>query len=225
MIFSLVTSCWSDIHTIILKTLIPVLLVYSNFSDRSPSFWKWRRPTWSEGGGSCQVVITGMALGLCLANLNMCQVQTSPGAEPLPRSGRRCPASGGWGLCLAPWSLRWVWPASISCLCLKWSVCFLRDIKCCRSPWFFCLLEVQVILFSVLELFYGEVKVEGGFSVTFSFLWQIAFIYSVLQYVVYSICSDIKQLPCLKPEVAAAILECLCKLTSNPQGWRALLKM
>lgn len=93
-----------------------------------------------------------IALGLCSANLNMCQVETSPEAE------------------------------------LLWSGC----------SWDLCLVLV-VGLTNIL--------------------------YSVLQCGVYSICSDMKQLPHLKPEVAAAVLECLCKLTSNPQGQRALLKM
>lgn len=87
------------------------------------------------------------------------------------------------------------------------AMCFPTDIKCCRSPWFSCLLEEHVILFFLsLRSFMGKWKVEGGFSVDFSFLWQIFFIYSILQCVVYSICSDIKQLLRLKPEVAAAIL-------------------
>lgn len=205
---------------------MPVLLVYSNFFDHSPPLWNWRRPMWSEGGGCCWVVIMATALGLRSASLNLCQVQTSPRAELSWWSECCCPPSGGWGLRLAPRSLCWGWPAAISYLCLKWSICIPTDRKCCRSLWFSCLLEVHVVLFfSVHELFMGKWKVDGGFSVTFSFLWQISFIYSVLQCVVYSICSDTKQLPRFKPEIAAAILECLCKLTLNPPGWRALLKM
>lgn len=51
----------------LVKTLIPVLLLYSSFSDHSLSLWKWRKPTWSKGWGIFSVV-SPTALGLFAAH-------------------------------------------------------------------------------------------------------------------------------------------------------------
>lgn len=65
------------------------------------------------------------------------------------------------GLCSTAWSLRCICTAAISGLCLKCSMCFPTDKKCYGPLWFSCLLEMHIILFYVLELFYGKVKGSG----------------------------------------------------------------
>lgn len=148
--FCLVTPCWPDIHAIILKTLMPVLLVYNNFSDPSPSLWKWRQPTWSEGGGSCQVIIVGFVFS---------QFEHMPSPD----------LSRGWAVAVVRMlgallgsMVLVLGLASCSFMSLpEMKVCFATDRRCCRSLWFSCLLEAQVILFFYPWAFYGKVKGWG----------------------------------------------------------------
>lgn len=86
---------------IIWKTLMPVLLLYSSFSDYSHSLWKWRKPTWPKGWG----IFSGgqPQHWICLQPIWTCASSVSPVTKS---RWCCCPASGGWSsgalLCSTP---------------------------------------------------------------------------------------------------------------------------
>lgn len=98
------------------------------------------------------------------------------------KEGVLLPSQWGLGLCSTPWFLHWVWKAAISGLCLKCPMCFPTAIKCCGSSWFSYLLEMHIILFSILELFYGKVK---GWGRLFCNLLTLMSIYHGLTLITY----------------------------------------
>lgn len=97
-------------------------------------------------------------LGLFTGNLSMCQFRSLLWPSQGGGAAAQTVEAGALLHCMV---LRCVCTAAISGLCLKCSMCFPTDIKCYGPLWFSCLLEMHIILFYVLELFYGKVKGSG----------------------------------------------------------------